>query len=561
MIPWMRARWAARNKRTAGEEKTNAAQATCSRTTDGLRTTSVNSNTTAAATTTVACEQQNIKHSVSPARHTAPPQRRNRAMVQTSPASSINHQQSMRAGQSSLQTLPPAQQLQRQHGSPTLTPQPRRVSKIRGSRRSSGISSSDSATPGSSENIERGETKQNIRVRVICPSARVLIFQTDVNKRIAELKNEVMLELSDDASAIPLFATDVRQLGPRYRIMRAEYQGAELNETMTLAQLKIEDNSMLLLVPRRQHLQQMTVVTRDVQAPRELEINAATRNVLPHTVDMPMVDINEIFQQSNLQFDVRKVLISLAQASAVIIGAGPYATRLIAMLKQKLINKRNYQNDTLQCLVDMGFKKEKAEYALKVNQGVYSTALEWLIQHQSEESSIEEAAMGLQKSQSVLSPSGILTNDTIVENTEALLEIVRIYSHRDMPPSPETINSLVEMGFEETEVLKALKKTCNNKAAACEWLCGNRTGSLIELREGLSQDSPILKAILEMPQVQMNLSNPKILIAFVSILENENSIRVWGGDNDTTSVITHILQKYHEEKHVLGINQFYSNRQ
>lgn len=43
--------------------------------------------------------------------------------------------------------------------------------------------------------------------------------------------------------------------------------------------------------------------------------------------------------------------------------------------------------------------------------GVYSTALEWLIQHQSEESSLEEAAMGLQKSQSVLSPSGILTND------------------------------------------------------------------------------------------------------------------------------------------------------
>ncbi|XP_050324084.1 ubiquitin-associated domain-containing protein 1 isoform X1 [Bactrocera neohumeralis] len=559
MIPWMRARWAARNKRTAGEDKTDAAQATCSRSTDGLRATSANSNTAAGATTSVACEQH-IKRSVSPARHTAPPQRRNRSLVPTSPARSINQQQGTRVGQTTMQSLSQSQQLQLQHATPTLTPQPRRVSKIRGSRRSSGISSSDSATHGSSDNIERDVTKQNIRVRVICPSARVLIFQTDINKRIAELKNEVMLELSDDASALPLFATDVRQLGPRYRIMRAEYQGTELNETMTLAQLKIEDNAMLLLVPRRQHLQQMTAVTRDLQAPRELEINTATRNVMPHTVDMPMVDINEIFQQSNLQFDVRKVLISLAQASAAIIGAGPYATRLIAMLKQKLINKRNYQNDTLQCLVDMGFKKEKAEYALKVTQGVYSTALEWLIQHQSEESSIEEAAMGLQKSQSLLSPSGILTNDSIVENTEALLEIVRIYSHRDMPPTPETINSLVEMGFEETEVLKALKKTCNNKAAACEWLCGNRTGSLIELREGLSQDSPILKAILEMPQVQMNLSNPKILIAFLSILENENSIRVWGGDNDTTSVITHILQKYHEEKHVLGINQFYSNR-
>ena len=172
-----------------------------------------------------------------------------------------------------------------------------------------------------------------------------------------------------------------------------------------------------------------------------------------------------------------------------------------------------------------------------------------------------------------------------MENTQALLEIVRIYSHRDIPPTPETVSSLVEMGFEESEVLTALKKTCNNRASACEWLCGNRSGSLIELRDGLSQDSPILKSILELPHVQISLSNPKIFIgeyakqlsykyknynlyffppnfqtAFLSILENENSIRVWGGDNDTTSVITHILQKYHEEKHVLGINQFYSNR-
>ncbi|CAD7011892.1 ubiquitin-associated domain-containing protein 1 isoform X1 [Ceratitis capitata] len=554
MIPWMRARWAARNKRTASEDKSDTAQAACSRTTVSNADTTA---TDATPVTTVACEQH-IKHSTSPARHTAPPQRRSRTMLQTLPARNVFLQPGMRAPP--LHTHSQSQQLQ-SSASPTLTPQSRRVSKIRGSRRSSAISSSDSATAGSSDNIIRDGPKQNIKVRVICPSARVLIFQTDVNKRIAELKNEVMLELSDDQTAIPLFAPDVRQLGPRYRMMRAEFQGAELNETMTLEQLKIEDNAMLLLVPRRQNLQQMTAMTRDIQPPRELEINAATRNVLSQAVDMPMVDINEIFQQSNLQFDVRKVLISLAQASAAIIGAGPYATRLIAMLKQKLINKRNYQNDTLQCLVDMGFKKEKAEYALKINQGVYSAALEWLIQHQSEESSVEEAAMGLQKSQSVLSPSGILTNDSIVENTEALLEIVRIYSHREMPPTPETISSLVEMGFEETEVLKALKKTCNNKAAACEWLCGNRTGSLIELREGLSQDSPILKAILEMPQVQMNLSNPKILIAFLSILENENSIRVWGGDNDTTSVITHILQKYHEEKHVLGINQFYSNRQ
>lgn len=125
----MRARWAARNKRTAGEDKTDAAQATCSRTANGLRTTSANTNATAAPTTTVACEQH-IKHSVSPARHTAPPQRRNRSLVQTSPARSINQQQGTRAGQSTMQTLSQSQHLQLQHATPIITPQPRRVTKM-----------------------------------------------------------------------------------------------------------------------------------------------------------------------------------------------------------------------------------------------------------------------------------------------------------------------------------------------------------------------------------------------------------------------------------------------
>lgn len=95
----------------------------------------------------------------------------------------------------------------------------------------------------------------------------------------------------------------------------------------------------------------------------------------------------------------------------MVIGSGPYAKRLIAMLKQKLINKRNYQNDTTQCLVDMGFKKEKAEYALKLHNNVYSAALEWLIQRQSQETSIEEVVMGIPRTSSMASPSGILSSD------------------------------------------------------------------------------------------------------------------------------------------------------
>ncbi|XP_065367521.1 ubiquitin-associated domain-containing protein 1 [Calliphora vicina] len=435
-----------------------------------------------------------------------------------------------------------------------------KLNKIRSSRRSSAASSSIGSCHNS-EDVSKGPSpKERIKIRIVCPSARILAFQTDANKRLLELKSEVLLELKDDIGSMPLFATDPRSLGPRFRLLKADYQGSELNENLTLAQLEIVNNDTLVLVAKRNHLQNLMTQTRETRTPPEVEIEMATRSLPVRTSEIPMVDINEIFQQSNLQFDVRKVLISLAQASSVIIGSGPYANRLIAMLKQKLINKRNYQNDTLQCLVDMGFKKEKAEYALKIHNNIYSNALEWLILRQSEEMGIEETVMGLPRTNSIASPSGIMSNDGPIENIAALLEIVRIYSHRDIPPSPETIQNLVDMGFQEPDVIEALKKTCNNKAAACEWLCGNRTGSLVELREGLAQDSPILKTILELPQVQLSLSNPKILLAFLAILENEHTIRVWGGDNDTTSVITHILQKYHEEKHVLGINQFYSSR-
>ncbi|KAM7345216.1 kip1 ubiquitination-promoting complex subunit 2 [Cochliomyia hominivorax] len=434
-----------------------------------------------------------------------------------------------------------------------------KLNKIRSSRRSSAASSSIGSCHNSDEVLKGPSTRERIKVRIICPSARILVFQTDLNKRLSELKSEILLELKDDMGSMPLYATDPRSLGPRFRLIKADYQGSELNDSLTLAQLEIVNNDTLVLVAKRNHLQNLMTQTRETRTPPEVEIEMATRSLPVRTSEIPMVDINEIFQQSNLQFDVRKVLISLAQASSVIIGSGPYANRLIAMLKQKLINKRNYQNDTLQCLVDMGFKKEKAEYALKMHNNVYSNALEWLIQRQTDDLSIEETVMGLPRTNSIASPSGIISNDGPVENIAALLEIVRIYSHRDIPPTPETIQNLVDMGFQEVDVIEALKKTCNNKAAACEWLCGNRTGSLVELREGLAQDSPILKTILELPQVQLSLSNPKILLAFLAILENEHTIRVWGGDNDTTSVITHILQKYHEEKHVLGINQFYSS--
>lgn len=98
------------------------------------------------------------------------------------------------------------------------------------------------------------------------------------------------------------------------------------------------------------------------------------------------------------------------------------------------------------------------------------------------------------------------------ENIEALLEIIRIHAQREVPATSDMIKTIVDMGFPEIDVLEALKATRNNQAAACEWLVGNREKSLTELRLGLNSDSPVLKALLNSPQVQISLGNPKMFI-------------------------------------------------
>lgn len=259
------------------------------------------------------------------------------------------------------------------------------------SRPSSATSSNITDGNHPQQSAEGRTNRERIKIRVICPSARVLVFQIDCSKKLSELKTEVVLELSDDINSLPFFAADIRSLIPRFRLAKADYEGVELNEQQTIAQLQIQNNDVLVLLFKRNSLQQVMTQMREARGPGELDIENATNNQPWRHDDLPMVDLNEIFQQSNvskvfifkfdpsnlqfptffqLQFDVRKVLISLAQMSAVVIGVGPYADRLIAMLKQRLINKRNYQNDTVQCLVDMGFSRERAEYALKIHKSV-----------------------------------------------------------------------------------------------------------------------------------------------------------------------------------------------
>lgn len=40
------------------------------------------------------------------------------------------------------------------------------------------------------------------------------------------------------------------------------------------------------------------------------------------------------------------------------------------------------------------------------------------------------------------------------------------------------------------------------------------------------------------------------------MLDNSSTMTMWLSDTDTAAVLGHILRTYHEEKHIVAINQF-----
>lgn len=134
--------------------------------------------------------------------------------------------------------------------------------------------------------------------------------------------------------------------------------------------------------PQHQRHQQQHNVFFNYVSESDSDDNDATTNAFPtqHDIDLAtghlplnnvrepnLINIDELVLQSDVQYDIRKILISLANACAYVIGAGPYATRIIAMLKHRLIQRKQHEQDTQQCLIEMGFSRSKVQHALNIN--------------------------------------------------------------------------------------------------------------------------------------------------------------------------------------------------
>ncbi|XP_065076116.1 ubiquitin-associated domain-containing protein 1 [Ochlerotatus camptorhynchus] len=481
-----------------------------------------------------------------------------------------------------------------------------------------GTSSASECTLSAEEGCSLQRRGRRTRLlRIISPRGGIVCVEVPQECSGSQLKSHALEQFASCSFSLPHFSSDIEQLVGKYKLIRARNRTA-FQDGDTLQKLGVRNEEEFLLVVKRTDFMPSE---ESLKGPTIAEVLAATKHIPLSRTSQATANFNVGMLQTDLQQDLRRILISLARASAFVIGPGTCAEKLLVLFNQRLTNRRRHQVRSIDTLLEMGFSLDKIHQAMEITKNVFPAALDWLIQNDSsvkllncdtstrettssttiaagsanneattsgedctidtnlpplavEEQDIEEPVNTSYTSSRCGSPIGngddhdgesatqqqgkdeLARFSRKIDHVDALLEIIRQYSDRDVYPAAEMVVSIVEMGFNENSVREALVATRNNQAAACEWLLGNRSKSLTELRDGLPQDSPILQVLLASPQVQISLGNPKMFIALLSMLDNSSTMTMWLSDNDISSVLGHILRTYHEEKHIVAINQF-----
>ncbi|XP_071208481.1 ubiquitin-associated domain-containing protein 1 isoform X2 [Salvelinus alpinus] len=355
-----------------------------------------------------------------------------------------------------------------------------------------------------------------------------------------------------------------------------------LMETKTVSDENLKDKDVLLLIKKRPPPPppKMADISaeekkQDNKAPDKEAILKATaglstrhtdRTVTQHNIrdEIPLRSEDLIPTGDLFQTELRKILVSLIEVAQKLLALNPDAVELFkkanAMLDED--DEDRVDETALQQLTEMGFPESRAIKALRLNHMSVTQAMEWLIEHvddptvdtplpgQDTPGTVGATAPPLVHSisASAFRPSLLRTlSQTSTDDAatgarqDELTEIFkRIRRKREFRPDSRAVIALMEMGFDEKEVVDALRVNNNQQDAACEWLLGDRKPSPEDLDKGIDTNSPLFQAILENPVVQLGLTNPKTLLAFEDMLENPLNSTQWMNDPETGPVMLQI---------------------
>ncbi|KAJ3604005.1 hypothetical protein NHX12_028746 [Muraenolepis orangiensis] len=311
-----------------------------------------------------------------------------------------------------------------------------------------------------------------------------------------------------------------------------------LTDAKTLAEDNIKDRDVLLLIKKRPQppLPKMSDVSADEK--KKQDNKAPDKDaILKATAGLSTKHTERTVTQHNVrdfQTELRKILVSLIEVAQKLLALNPDAVELFkkanAMLDED--DEDRVDETALQQLTEMGFPESRAIKALRLNHMSVTQAMEWLIEHV-DDPSVDTPLPG-QESVRQVSTEESSRQDELTEIFK------RIRRKREFRPDSRAVIALMEMGFEEKEVVDALRVNNNQQDAACEWLLGDRKPSPEDLDKGIDTNSPLFQAILENPVVQLGLTNPKTLLAFEDMLENPLNSTQWMNDPETGPVMLQI---------------------
>uniref|UniRef100_A0A8C1MXE4 Ubiquitin-associated domain-containing protein 1 n=1 Tax=Cyprinus carpio TaxID=7962 RepID=A0A8C1MXE4_CYPCA len=342
----------------------------------------------------------------------------------------------------------------------------------------------------------------------------------------------------------------------------------EVTEDTTIEKLKekcLKHVNCLLLIKKRPPQAPPKMADISSEEKKKQENKAPDKDaILKATANLSTRNTERAVTQHNIkdfQTELRKILVSLIEVAQKLLALNPDAVELFKKANAMLDEDEEDRVDetALQQLTEMGFPESRAVKALRLNHMSVTQAMEWLIEHVDDpmvdtplpgQDTPGVAAAAAPAPAPAPAPSATASGDRARLSSQASLEeakqdelteiFKRIRRKREFRPDSQAVIALMEMGFDEKEVIDALRVNNNQQDAACEWLLGDRKPTPEDLDKGIDTSSPLFQAILENPVVQLGLTNPKTLLAFEDMLENPLNSTQWMNDPETGPVMLQI---------------------
>ena len=390
--------------------------------------------------------------------------------------------------------------------------------------------------------------------KIITVNAGIFKVIVPRNETVVEMKKIIYYVMIESDENFPYKDIDIDDVLTSMKLLRTKTKSL-LNDSDYLCKHNLKNNEEFMLSFSRPR-NSLPTTDEKLSGPSEHQIIEKTKN-LQSLKPLPVYNINYLFRQD----DLRKVFITLAKESAYILCTKPHSLKILKYYREKMSKYMNKYENAYKVMYKLGFSQDNVKQAMKLNANNYKLALDWLIDNVKQHENLRlskspRPSLISNKRTSILSSSFDLASATISDRLDGLLGIVEFYAQMDEQVSDKHLKEMLRMGYEEKEAHEALRTIRNNIGAACEFIAGDVSGSIMELRVGLDLSCPIYEILMKTPDLQQLLTFSESFIYFNKLLEDH--IIEWDPEEKSGQLLRRIIIKYHEEKHSLVTNQFNS---